>query len=98
MPGFRHCSWCHGKGCMCCEAEQKKFIERAYAAAPKWRAPDVRDVRDAWLRAEIERGFLGGDVGIDIMTEEQVEAMFQPALDAEYARQFPDGPQPMFTA
>ena len=28
MPGFAHCSWCNGKGCMCCDAEEKKWNER----------------------------------------------------------------------
>jgi hypothetical protein len=98
MPGFRHCSFCYGKGCIACDAEQKKFVEAAYAAAPKWRDPDSRDVRDHWIRAEQLRGFIAGGVGLDVMTEEQVEAAFQPALDAEYDRQFPNGPQPIFTA
>lgn len=94
MPGFRHCSWCDGKGCICCDAEQKKFVAKAYAEAPKWREPDIRDVRDAWVKAEMMRGFRG----LDRLTKDQVEEMFQPALDAEYARQFPSGPQPIFTA
>lgn len=98
MPGFRHCSFCHGKGCTGCDVEQKRFIEKAYASAPDWRDPDIRDIRDAWVRAEFERGMIGGGVGLDVMTEEQVEELFKPALDAEYARQFPDGPKPIFTA
>lgn len=28
MLGFRYCQWCDGKGCMCCDAEQKKFAEK----------------------------------------------------------------------
>lgn len=94
MPGFRHCSWCDGKGCMCCDREEKKFAEKALANAPKWRAGDIRDIRDAWVEAELNRRFRG----LDAMTPDEVEELFKPALDAEYARQFPNGPQPIFTA
>lgn len=103
MPGFRYCSWCNGKGCMCCDAEQKKFHEKALASAPKWREPDIRDIRDAVVEAELLRGWQPGlavdEHGrIDALTPDEVEKAFQPALDAEYARQFPNGPQPIFEA
>lgn len=94
MPGFRYCQWCNGKGCIACDAEQKKWTENALAKAPKWREPDVRDIRDATIEAELLRQYVSGDA----VPPEAVEAAFKPALDAEYARQFPDGPQPIFTA
>lgn len=28
MPGFRHCRWCDGKGCICCDSEQAKWEAR----------------------------------------------------------------------
>lgn len=93
MSGFRYCQWCDGKGCMCCDAEQKTFTARALERAPKWRPGDVRDIRDACVEAEMMHGFRG----LDRLTEDQVEAMFKPALNAEYVRQFPNGPEPMLT-
>jgi hypothetical protein len=110
MPGFRYCQWCSGKGCMCCEAEQKKFAEKAAKSAPRFRDPDVRDVRDAALRAETERlvtmiGVVGSGIydqasfnRAETEAHAAVEAAFKPALDAEYARQFPNVPEPIFTA
>lgn len=94
MPGFRYCQWCDGRGCVACPGEEKKFTERALASAPSWRDGDIRDIRDATIRAERQRAFLG----LDALTEEEIEAAFKPALDAEYDRQFPNGPQPIFTA
>lgn len=94
MPGFRYCQWCNGKGCIACDVEQKKFEEDAMAAAPKWRPGDIRDIRDAAVKAE----YLRAARGLDYLTEDQVEAEFKPLLDVEYARQFPDGPKPMFVA
>lgn len=94
MPGFRYCQWCNGKGCIVCDAEKKKFEAKAAAQAPKWREPDIRDVRDAAVKAEQEKAMRGEPH----LTEEEVEAAFKPALDAEYERQFPGGPKPIFTA
>lgn len=93
MAGFRYCKWCDGKGCVGCDTEQKKFAERALAAAPKWRPGDVRDIRDATVQAELERRVRG----LDSLSEDDVEKVFKPALDAEYNRQFPNGPQPILT-
>lgn len=107
MPGFRFCSWCNGKGCICCDAEEKKFAEKALAKAPKWREPDIRDVRDAALLAETKRleSLIGTMIGsqeefntMEAEAHAEIEAKFKPELDAEYARQFPDGPTPMFAA
>ena len=77
MPGFRYCSWCNGKGCICCEGEMLRWCKTA--------SGDLRQIRNECYFA----GF---------STDEKIEAAFKPALDAEYARQFPDGPIPMFTA
>jgi hypothetical protein len=106
MPGFRFCSWCSGKGCICCDAEEAKYAAKA-AAAPKWRPPDIRDVRDQALRDETHRleSLIGKTIGswgefqeAEAAAHAEIEAAFQPALDAEYVRQFPNGPEPMFTA
>lgn len=107
MPGFRYCSWCQGKGCIMCDKEEKAYAKKAIANAPKWREPDVRDVRNQALRDETKR--LEALIGVAISTQEQfkqaeaeahaaIEAAFKPELDAEYARQFPSGPTPIFTA
>lgn len=100
MPGFRYCQWCSGKGCIACDAEQKKWEAAAAARAPSWRQPDVRDVRDAVIESELARGFrpglaVDGHGRIDALTPDEVEAALKPLLDAEYARQFPNGPEPM---
>lgn len=106
MPGFRYCKWCNGKGCMCCEAEQKAWSQKAASSAPSWRQPDVRDLRSQALKDETKR--LESLIGVSISSQEEfnrleaeahakIEEMFRPELDAEYARQFPGGPQPIFT-
>jgi hypothetical protein len=106
MPGFRFCSWCQGKGCMCCAAEEAKYVKKSFANAPKWREPDIRDVRNQALMDETKR--LDSLIGTTISSQEQfreieaqahaeIEAAFKPALVAEYARQFPGGPKPIFT-
>lgn len=103
MPGFRYCQWCSGKGCIACDAEEKKWNERAAARAPAWRQPDIRDVRDAVIESELQRAYQPGLAvdargRIDALTPGEVEEALKPLLDAEYARQFPSGPEPIFTA
>lgn len=106
MPGFRFCSFCNGKGCIGCDAEERSYAKKAMANAPQWRKPDIRDVRNQALRDETKR--LESLIGVTISTQEEfreiesrahaeIEAAFKPALDAEYARQFPGGPKPIFT-
>lgn len=107
MPGFRYCSWCSGKGCVACPGEEKKWAAKAAASAPKWRDADVRDLRNQALADETRR--LEAEIGVTIGTQEEfrrreyeahaaVEKAFEPALDAEYKRQFPNGPTPIFIA
>jgi hypothetical protein len=107
MPGFRYCGWCNGKGCIACDAEEKKWKDKAAARAPSWRPPDVRDARDQALADETKR--LESLIGVTISSQDQfnkieaaahaaIEKTFEPLLDAEYKRQFPDGPKPMFVA
>lgn len=100
MPGFRYCQWCSGKGCIACDAEKKKWEQSVADRAPSWRSPDIRDVRDAVIESELARGFQPGlavDASgrIDAFTPAEVEEALKPLLDAEYARQFPNGPEPM---
>lgn len=106
MPGFKFCPWCSGKGCIACDAEERKYVAKATAASPSWRPPDIRDVRDQALRDETKR--LETMIGVTIGSQEEfnrveaaahaeIEEAFKPALDAEYARQFPKGPQSAFT-
>lgn len=106
MPGFRFCHWCDGKGCIGCDAERKKYAEKAMAKAPAWRDPDIRDVRNQALIDETRRleSLIGVTIGsqeefneIEAKARAEIEAAFQPALDAEYARQLPNGPQPALT-
>lgn len=108
MPGFLLCTWCHGKGCMCCETERARVEKESAAkrAARASRSPDE-------IRASIEmlRALLAGDrtnpdaemmmlVFDGIFDREAIEAEIakdQALLDAEYDRQFPNGPTPMLS-
>jgi hypothetical protein len=46
MSGFPGCSWCHGKGCICCPAEEKKAAERAHEPLIVARRNDPGDMAD----------------------------------------------------
>lgn len=35
MPGFWGCKWCHGTGCLSCDAEQEKEYKRQFPDGPK---------------------------------------------------------------
>lgn len=96
LPGwaadqFRYCLKCDGKGCPKCPLQRDNFIRRAINGSPEWRPADIRDVRDEAVRAEASRA----ERGLDALTEDEVEAAFMPAMDVEYKRQFPNGPQPI---
>jgi hypothetical protein len=98
MPGFRHCSWCHGKGCIACDAEQTKWEARERERAARLAAEDPR-ARLARLKNPLARAVaqgLGDPAATAALDAEIAEA--EAACDAEYARQFPGGPKPMFTA
>ena len=94
MPGFRNCSWCHGKGCMCCEAEQEKWEKKSAAEMERRAKQDPRDrlreLQDPFLRMIVAQH---GQHALDALDAEISEA--QAACDAEYNRQFPDGPKPI---
>jgi len=96
--GFRYCPTCDGvgAGCVACDGVERQFILDAVRDAIWWKKdrPDVRDLRDAVERAEAAKRNAGDPKAL---TEDAVEAAFQPALDAEYQRQFPDGPKPMLS-
>lgn len=51
MPGFKHCKWCHGSGCMCCDAEEAK-----------WEAQEAK--RQEARAAEYDRLFPNGPTPI----------------------------------
>lgn len=95
--GFRYCPACDGAGCKTCPESERGFLLGAIANAIWWKQDrlDVRDLRDAVVRTEAGRREAGEPRSL---SEDQIEAALKPALDAEYARQFPDGPQPIFTA
>lgn len=98
LPGwetsrFRYCSKCEGGGCSQCPGERSKFVRAAIKSAPEWRPGDIRDVRDAAVKAEADRASRGKDSS----TKDEIEAAFMPFMDAEYARQFPNGPIPIFS-
>ena len=88
---FRYCPGCDGGGCPRCPDSRASFIRAAVETAPAWRPGDIRDVRDAAIGAEAERA----GRNLDALTEDEIEAAFMPAMDAEYKRQFPDGPKPV---
>lgn len=113
MPGFRYCSWCDGKGCMCCDAERKKW-EKAEAERQAKKADrssdeirqsiaDLRWVRDGGSPDGVSLGCqiavaMNGRDSIDKDAVSAEIAREEAALDAAYKRQFPDGSQPIFTA
>ena len=90
---FRYCLPCNGTGCVRCDESERLFLFGTVEGAVRWRRdfPDVRDLRDAVVRAETARRALG----LDWVSEDAINAAFMPAFDAEYKRQFPDGPKPM---
>lgn len=98
MAGFRHCSWCSGKGCMCCDGERKKWEKQQAAEAKRKAEQDPRDrlreLQAPLLRAITEQ--MGGPEAVAQLDRDIAEA--EAACDAEYARQFPDGPKPIFVA
>ena len=113
MPGFRDCSWCHGKGCMCCDAERQKWekAEAVRLAKHAMRTPDeirqslvdLRWIRNGGRQDGVSLGTvmavgINGRDGFDMAKIDAEIAKEEVLLDAEYARQFPNGPQPIFTA
>lgn len=112
MPGFRHCSWCSGKGCVACDREQAKWEkeEAKRREAHAKRTPDeirqsLIDLR--WMRdgGEPVGVSLGAQLAIGMNGRENIDreavnrqiAAEEALLDAEYKRRFPDGPKPIFT-
>jgi hypothetical protein len=112
MSGFRHCSWCHGKGCMCCDAEQAKWEEaeakRKEAHANRTPAEICQSLVDLkWIRhggpivgvslgAQLAIASTGRD-NLDMEAIDREIVKEEALLDAEYDRQFPNGPEPIFT-
>jgi hypothetical protein len=96
MPGFRHCTWCSGKGCIACGAEQKKWEKYQANEAKRKAQQDPRD-RLKELQNPIVRMIAEatGDDAVLQLNREIAEA--EAACDAEYKRQFPDGPKPILS-
>jgi hypothetical protein len=98
MPGFRHCSWCHSKGCMCCDAEQTKWEKAERERTERFATEDPRRklarLTDPLTRQITEQ--LGGTEALATLDAEIAQA--EAACNAEYRRQFPDGPKPIFSA
>lgn len=98
MPGFRFCHWCHGKGCMCCDTEQARFEAAAKIRAEREAKEDPRHklarLTDPMTRTLVEQ--MSGPDGVAAL-EAEIKAA-EAACDAEYERQFPGGPKPIFTA
>jgi len=113
MPGFRHCSWCYGKGCVACDREQAKWEKAEAERKEKHAARSIDEVRQSlidlqWMRdggpphcvspgAQLAVG-MNDRQNLDIEAIGALIAAEQAVLDAEYARQFPNGPQPIFVA
>lgn len=108
MPGFFRCQWCSGRGCIACDAERTKYekaeaerVERARKMSPKAKLAELQDpllraiVKAEGPAAEARHEALIASVQAAV---EAGHATMQDALDAEYARQFPNGPTPIFTA
>jgi hypothetical protein len=82
---------------MCCDAERKKWEKRQRAEAERIAKQDprerLRELEDPMVRAVTTAM---GDEALAILDAQIAEA--KAACDAEHARQFPNGPQPIFTA
>ncbi len=99
MPGFHHCSWCHGKGCMCCDTEEAKWNARERERIDRESKEDPR-AKLARLEEPMLRSLLASQYdGTETIAEldRQITAA-KAACDAQYAIQFPDGPTPIFAA
>ena len=85
MPGFRHCHWCRGRGCIACDAEEKKWNEardREYAARfPNGPEPDFVARRDNPDDMQLLATFAHADVLRQIYANGRT-----PEADAELAR------------
>ena len=65
---FRDCKWCHGTGCMGCDAEREKAFERSKRPILQYTPEDMKDptlgplIRDAIGAKALEKafGFDGG--------------------------------------
>ena len=83
---------------MCCEGEKAKFekreAERLKSEAAKDPRVKLRELEDPMTRALVAQ--MSGEDGLRILDKKIEEAKTE--CDAEYARQFPNGPQPIFTA
>lgn len=100
MPGFRYCPWCHGKGCIACDAERKKHEAAEEERAARWAALPPRE-RLAGLRQQRALSGIAPDRESREWLERKLDAEIastRSELDAEYDRQFPDGPEPIFVA
>lgn len=112
MPGFRHCSWCNGKGCMCCDAEEAKWrkAEAERLAEKANRSPDQlrQAIRDnEWLRdgGSDDGVSLGAKLAVGMVGRDELDrdaitreiAADQALLDAAYEKAFPGGPKPIFS-
>jgi hypothetical protein len=113
MPGFPGCSWCHGKGCMCCDGERAKH-EKAEAKRREDHARRTPDQirRTIWELRYAKTGQWEGSgtptLGAHILRQSQADldpaaidraiAEEEALLNAAYDREFPDGPRPIFMA
>lgn len=41
--GFAGCTWCHGRGCMCCDNERQRAIERAQQPILSFTCDELED-------------------------------------------------------
>jgi hypothetical protein len=97
MAGFRFCSWCQGKGCMCCDGERVKWEKWQAAEAKRKAEQDPRD-RLRELQSPLLKAIAQSQGPEFAAALDREIADAQAACDAEYRRQFPDGPKPIFTA
>jgi hypothetical protein len=86
MPGFSGCKWCGGRGCIACEAEQKKYEARR--AQPIFTArvgneQDMTLMRQFLGREAIEKAFGPNGGGIrEVETNAAVASIIQFLNDA----------------
>ena len=44
MKYFEYCKFCHGKGCLACTAERKKYEEQRTKDIKNWQPPNEESI------------------------------------------------------
>jgi hypothetical protein len=77
---YRDCRWCHGRGCLACEAEANAEYKRQFPDGPKPIATfcldnpgDVAALKKVFSREALQKAFGEGGGGMDEIAENLAE-------------------------